>query len=74
MCRREMARQEEDLDGKEKIINDYKTICSQMSLRIEKLQASHKEEIDAIKKVWSYCEFLWDYFGLQLPKFVFFSI
>ena len=54
MCRREMARQEEDIVGKEKIITDYKTICSQMSKRIEKLQTSHKEEINAIKKVKPY--------------------
>ena len=51
MCRREMMRQDEDIEGKTKIIADYKTICSQLSQRIERTQAAHKEEIESIKKV-----------------------
>ena len=46
-----MSRQEEDINGKEKIISDYKIICSQLSQRIERIQASHKEEINRIEKV-----------------------
>ena len=46
-----MARQEEDIVAKTNIISDYKTICSQLSQRIENLQTLHKEEIEAVKKV-----------------------
>lgn len=51
MCRREMARQDDDISAKTTIIADYKTICSQLSQRIERTQAAHKEEIESIKKV-----------------------
>ena len=51
MYRREMLRQEEVTLSKDNIIADYKTICSQLSQRIELMQAAHKEELEAARKV-----------------------
>jgi len=51
MCRREVARYEEDLNSKTSIISDYKTICSQLSQRIEKMQLLHQQELSSVKKV-----------------------
>ena len=51
MCRREVECHEEDLAKKTSIIKDYKTICSQLSSRIEQIQAAHKEEIASLRKV-----------------------
>nr|CAB3265389.1 rab GTPase-activating protein 1-like [Phallusia mammillata] len=50
MCRREMARQDEELTAKSNIISDYKTICSQLSQRIEDIQNMHKEEVERVRK------------------------
>ncbi|CAK8675234.1 unnamed protein product [Clavelina lepadiformis] len=49
-CRREMERQDEEIVAKTNIIADYKTICSQLSQRIESLQTLHKEEIESMRK------------------------
>jgi len=51
MCRRESARQDEEIAAKSNIISDYKTICSQLSQRIEDLQNIHKEELEKAKSV-----------------------
>nr|XP_002131287.1 rab GTPase-activating protein 1-like [Ciona intestinalis]XP_026691883.1 rab GTPase-activating protein 1-like [Ciona intestinalis] len=49
MCRKEMDRQATEIEAKSKIVADYKTICSQLSLRIENMQIIHKEEVEAVK-------------------------
>ena len=51
MCRREVARYEDDLNGKTSIISDYKTICSQLSQRIEHMQTSHQLELESARQV-----------------------
>uniref|UniRef100_H2YCK6 Rab-GAP TBC domain-containing protein n=1 Tax=Ciona savignyi TaxID=51511 RepID=H2YCK6_CIOSA len=47
MCRKEMDRQAQEINAKSKIVADYKTICSQLSLRLENMQVLHKEQLDA---------------------------
>uniref|UniRef100_H2YCK5 Rab-GAP TBC domain-containing protein n=1 Tax=Ciona savignyi TaxID=51511 RepID=H2YCK5_CIOSA len=45
MCRKEMDRQAQEINAKSKIVADYKTICSQLSLRLENMQVLHKEHV-----------------------------
>lgn len=40
-----MERQDSEIAKKSSIIEEYKTITSQLSLRIENLQNQHKEDI-----------------------------
>ncbi|XP_039253519.2 rab GTPase-activating protein 1-like [Styela clava] len=51
LCRREMERQETEISKKSTIINDYKTITSQLSIRIEQMQNQHKRELDKAKSM-----------------------
>ena len=49
MYRRETSQQEEDIRAKTTIIEDYKTICSQLSKRIEVLQKQHKDQLEQLR-------------------------
>ncbi|XP_069008696.1 rab GTPase-activating protein 1-like [Embiotoca jacksoni] len=57
--RREMEKAEQEVKRSSGIIADYKQICSQLTNRLEKQQAAHREELDSLKssiKVCSYCQ------------------
>lgn len=56
MCRRELDRLETNNSRNTAIITDYKQICSQLSDRLEKLQASSKAELEAIRTNVKSCE------------------
>ncbi|KAG8234240.1 hypothetical protein J437_LFUL007747 [Ladona fulva] len=49
MLKREIAKAEEEICRNHVIITEYKQICSQLSLRLEKEQASSKEIIESIR-------------------------
>ncbi|XP_006820772.2 rab GTPase-activating protein 1-like [Saccoglossus kowalevskii] len=56
MCRREMDRQEKEIQRNSTIVGEYKQICSQLSKRLEKQQTSYKAEINDIKEKVTSCE------------------
>lgn len=45
MCRREMEKQESELSKKDSIIQDYKTITTRLSLRLEQMQDSSRVQL-----------------------------
>uniref|UniRef100_A0A3Q0SH48 Uncharacterized protein n=1 Tax=Amphilophus citrinellus TaxID=61819 RepID=A0A3Q0SH48_AMPCI len=47
--RREMEKAEQKLKRSSGIIADYKQICSQLTNRLERQQAAHREEMDSLK-------------------------
>ncbi|CAL1530550.1 unnamed protein product [Lymnaea stagnalis] len=56
MCRRELERAEAESKRNSAIITDYKQICTQLSERLEKQQATFKEELVNIKVQVKSCE------------------
>uniref|UniRef100_A0A3P9P0F5 RAB GTPase activating protein 1-like 2 n=1 Tax=Poecilia reticulata TaxID=8081 RepID=A0A3P9P0F5_POERE len=54
--RRELERAEQEIKRSSGIISDYKQICSQLTSRLERQEAAHREELDALKvKACSQC-------------------
>lgn len=51
MCRREMARQESEIEAKAKIVSDYKTISNQLSERLQILERNNRKEISFKREV-----------------------
>uniref|UniRef100_A0A8C4QH45 Rab GTPase-activating protein 1 n=1 Tax=Eptatretus burgeri TaxID=7764 RepID=A0A8C4QH45_EPTBU len=49
MCRRELDKAEAEKKKSCSIISDYKQICSQLSVRLEKQQAANKEDVEHIR-------------------------
>uniref|UniRef100_A0A3B5AIQ2 Rab GTPase-activating protein 1-like, isoform 10 n=1 Tax=Stegastes partitus TaxID=144197 RepID=A0A3B5AIQ2_9TELE len=47
--RRELEKAEQEVKRSSGIIADYKQICSQLTNRLEKQQAAHREELDSLK-------------------------
>ncbi|XP_015243310.1 PREDICTED: rab GTPase-activating protein 1-like, isoform 10 isoform X1 [Cyprinodon variegatus] len=47
--RRELERAELEIKKSSGIISDYKQICSQLTLRLERQEAAHREELGALK-------------------------
>ncbi|XP_071447780.1 rab GTPase-activating protein 1-like isoform X2 [Hetaerina americana] len=56
MLKREIAKSEEEICQNNVIITEYKQICSQLSLRLEKEQAAAKEAIESIRVAIGGCE------------------
>jgi len=56
VCRRELDRSESESARNQTITADYKQICSQLSERLEKQQAGHKDELNRIKTQIQNCE------------------
>ncbi|XP_051977501.1 rab GTPase-activating protein 1-like isoform X2 [Xyrauchen texanus] len=69
--RRELEKAELEIKKTTAIIAEYKQICSQLSTRLEKQQASTKEELDIVKAKVMACEHCRDVFSkdgpLQIP-------
>lgn len=53
--RRELEKAEQEVRRSSIIIADYKQICSQLTNRLEKQQAAHREELDALKSIVKAC-------------------
>ncbi|XP_008290082.1 rab GTPase-activating protein 1-like, isoform 10 [Stegastes partitus] len=53
--RRELEKAEQEVKRSSGIIADYKQICSQLTNRLEKQQAAHREELDSLKSVMRAC-------------------
>uniref|UniRef100_UPI003AAE529F rab GTPase-activating protein 1-like isoform X1 n=1 Tax=Centroberyx gerrardi TaxID=166262 RepID=UPI003AAE529F len=53
--RRELEKAEQDAKRSSGIIADYKQICSQLTSRLERQQAAHREELDALKSAVKAC-------------------
>ena len=49
MYRTTSTQQEEEIRAKTAIVEDYKTITSQLSKRIEVLQKQHKEQLEKLR-------------------------
>ncbi|XP_034531410.1 rab GTPase-activating protein 1-like [Notolabrus celidotus] len=61
--RRELEKAEQEVKRSSGIVADYKQICSQLTNRLEKQQAAHREELDSLKsaiKACSRCQHLVD--------------
>uniref|UniRef100_T1J7L1 Rab-GAP TBC domain-containing protein n=1 Tax=Strigamia maritima TaxID=126957 RepID=T1J7L1_STRMM len=56
MCRRELQRAESDGTRNTAIISDYKQICSQLSIRLEKEQAAAKKAINQLHEEIKECD------------------
>ncbi|XP_046398329.1 rab GTPase-activating protein 1-like isoform X2 [Ischnura elegans] len=56
MLKREIAKSDEEICRNNIIIAEYKQICSQLSLRLEKEQAAAKEAIESIRVAIGGCE------------------
>ncbi|KAM9341047.1 rab GTPase-activating protein 1-like [Symphorus nematophorus] len=59
VLRRELEKAEEEVRRSSGIIADYKQICSQLTNRLERQQAAHREELDSLKsavKACSHCQ------------------
>ncbi|XP_056304335.1 rab GTPase-activating protein 1-like isoform X1 [Danio aesculapii] len=69
--RRELEKAEQEIKKTTAIIAEYKQICSQLSTRLEKQQASTKEELDIVKAKVMACERCREVFSkdgpLQIP-------
>ncbi|XP_026091634.1 rab GTPase-activating protein 1-like isoform X1 [Carassius auratus] len=69
--RRELEKAESEIKKTTAIIAEYKQICSQLSTRLEKQQASTKEELDLVKAKVMACERCREVFSkdgpLQIP-------
>ncbi|KAF7201520.1 rab GTPase-activating protein 1-like [Nothobranchius furzeri] len=53
--RREVERTEQEVKRSSGIIADYKQLCSQLTLRLEKQRAAHQRESDALKSTMKAC-------------------
>ncbi|XP_013865240.1 rab GTPase-activating protein 1-like, isoform 10 [Austrofundulus limnaeus] len=53
--RRELEQTEQEARRSSGIIADYKQICSQLTLRLERQQAAHRNQLDALKKSTKTC-------------------
>lgn len=53
--RRELERAEQEIKKSSGIISDYKQICSQLTLRLERQEAAHREELDALRSTMEAC-------------------
>ncbi|XP_067470022.1 rab GTPase-activating protein 1-like [Thunnus thynnus] len=53
--RRELEKAEQEVKRSSGIIADYKQICSQLTNRLEKQQAAHREEFDSLKSAMKAC-------------------
>ncbi|XP_028251520.1 rab GTPase-activating protein 1-like [Parambassis ranga] len=53
--RRELEKAEHDVKRSSGIIADYKQICSQLTNRLEKEQAAHREQLDSLKSAIKSC-------------------
>ncbi|XP_020508314.2 rab GTPase-activating protein 1-like [Labrus bergylta] len=61
--RRELEKAEQDVRRSSGITADYKQICSQLTKRLERQQATHREELDSLKsaiKACTHCKRLTD--------------
>ncbi|KAM3595306.1 uncharacterized protein V6R79_021402 [Siganus canaliculatus] len=61
--RRELEKAEQDVRRSSGIITDYKQICSQLTDRLERQEATHREELDSIRstvRACSHCRLLID--------------
>jgi len=56
VCRREVVSSEKEITRQSSIISDYKSICSQLSHRLEKMQSCHQQKIDRILQSIRSCE------------------
>ncbi|KAF4083197.1 hypothetical protein AMELA_G00137280 [Ameiurus melas] len=68
--RRELEKAESEIKKTTAIINEYKQICSQLSTRLEKQQASTKEELDIVKSKVMACERCREVFSKDGPLHV----
>ncbi|XP_010738779.2 rab GTPase-activating protein 1-like [Larimichthys crocea] len=55
VLRRELEKAEQDVKRSSGIITDYKQICSQLTNRLERQQAAHREELDLLKSALKAC-------------------
>ncbi|KAM9707411.1 rab GTPase-activating protein 1-like [Menidia menidia] len=55
VCRKELERTEQEIRRSSVIIADYKQICSQLTLRLERQQAAHREELVSLKSAIQAC-------------------
>lgn len=53
--RRELEKAEQEISRSSGIIADYKQICSQLTLRLERQQATHREELDSLQSAMEAC-------------------
>ncbi|KAM6912370.1 rab GTPase-activating protein 1-like [Xenentodon cancila] len=53
--RRELEKAEQEIKRSSGIIADYKQICSQLTLRLEREQAAHREELESLKRAIKTC-------------------
>lgn len=53
--RRELEKAEHEIRRSSGVIADYKQICSQLTLRLERQKASHREELDSLKSTMKAC-------------------
>ncbi|XP_047201580.1 rab GTPase-activating protein 1-like isoform X1 [Girardinichthys multiradiatus] len=52
---RELERAEQEIKKYSGVILDYKQICSQLTLRLERQEAAHREELEALKSTIEAC-------------------
>ncbi|XP_044023251.1 rab GTPase-activating protein 1-like [Siniperca chuatsi] len=55
VLRRELEKAEQEVRRSSGIITDYKQICSQLTNRLERQQAAHREELDSLKSAVKAC-------------------
>uniref|UniRef100_A0A3B4UHN8 RAB GTPase activating protein 1-like 2 n=1 Tax=Seriola dumerili TaxID=41447 RepID=A0A3B4UHN8_SERDU len=53
--RRELEKAEQEVKRSSGIVADYKQICSQLTNRLERQQAAHKDELDSLKSAVKAC-------------------
>ncbi|CAN9502435.1 unnamed protein product [Ophioblennius macclurei] len=53
--RRELEKAEQRANRSSGIVEDYKQICSQLTNRLERQQAAHREEVDSLKNATASC-------------------
>ncbi|XP_072221246.1 rab GTPase-activating protein 1-like [Leuresthes tenuis] len=53
--RRELEKTDQEIKRSSRIIEDYKQICSQLTLRLERQQAAHREELDSLASMIQAC-------------------
>ncbi|XP_034063296.1 rab GTPase-activating protein 1-like [Gymnodraco acuticeps] len=53
--RRELQKTEQEVRRSSGVIADYKQICSQLTSRLERQQAAHREELDSLKSAVKAC-------------------
>ncbi|XP_068457344.1 rab GTPase-activating protein 1-like [Clinocottus analis] len=53
--RRELEKAEHEVRRSSGVLADYKQICSQLAKQLEKQQAAHREEVDALKSAATAC-------------------